>query len=75
MEERRAPSSSVKPFDFALRRLARRSHGTGELSAKMARAGYTAEEIQATVARLQEKGYLDDSAFAREIARASSERK
>ncbi|MGH9318487.1 MAG: regulatory protein RecX, partial [Vicinamibacteria bacterium] len=46
-----------------------------ELSAKLARAGYTAVETLATVARIEEKVVLDDYAVAREIARASSERK
>jgi regulatory protein len=79
VEERKAPSSSAspprKPLDFALRRLARRGHSRGELSAKMARAGYRDEEIQSTLAFLDSRGYLDDSGFARDVARASSERK
>jgi regulatory protein len=41
----------------------------------MARAGYEGEEIRSTLAYLDSKGYLDDSTFARDVARASSERK
>ena len=41
----------------------------------MIRAGYSPEEIATTLAFLWERGYLDDGAFAREVTRASSERK
>jgi regulatory protein len=75
VEERRARSSSAKPLDFALRRLARRSHGENELSEKMVRAGYTAAEIAETLVFLRARRYLDDSAFARELARSAAERK
>jgi regulatory protein len=73
VEERRARSSSAKPLDFALRRLARRSHGENELSEKMVRAGYTAAEIAETLEFLRARRYLDDSAFARDLARSSAE--
>lgn len=41
----------------------------------MSRAGYTEEEIRPTLAYLEAKGYLNDEVFAREVARASSDRK
>jgi regulatory protein len=76
VRERKARSSSAEtPLTFALKRLARRSHGEGELSKKMARAGYSPQEIDATLAFLAERGYLNDAAFAIDIARASAERK
>lgn len=41
----------------------------------MARAGYLDDEIASTLAYLDERRYLDDTAFARDFARARSERK
>jgi SOS response regulatory protein OraA/RecX len=41
----------------------------------MSRAGYSAKEIESTLAYLHEKSYLNDGAFARDVARASAERK
>ena len=41
----------------------------------MSRAGYSEKEIAATLAYLHEKSYLNDRAFAREVARAGAERK
>ncbi len=41
----------------------------------MARAGYSPQEIEATFSFLAERGYLNDAAFAVEVARAGSERK
>jgi len=76
VRERKARSSSAEtPLGFALKRLARRSHSEGELSKKMARALYSPKEIETTLAFLAERGYLNDAAFAREIALASAERK
>jgi SOS response regulatory protein OraA/RecX len=76
VRERKARSSSAKtPLAFALERLARRSHGEGELSSKMSRAGYSRQEIESTLAFLHERNYLNDAAFARDVARASAERK
>jgi regulatory protein len=83
VEERKARSSSARrrprsrptPWEFALRRLARRSHSRGELTAKLTRAGYSRDEVAETLERLAARGYLDDAALARELARASVERK
>jgi len=41
----------------------------------MARAGYSPEQIEVTFSFLVERGYLNDAAFARDVARASAERK
>jgi SOS response regulatory protein OraA/RecX len=41
----------------------------------MASAGYRAAQIAETLSYLDERGYLNDAAFARDIARAASERK
>ena len=77
MREPKARSSSaeIQPLAFALKLLSRRSHSEGELSAKMTRAGYSPEQIEATFSFLAERGYLNDAAFALEVARASAERK
>lgn len=82
MEDPRARSSSAdrerprrSALDFALARLGRRSHSRGELEDKLARAGYDEGEIGKALAYLEERRYLDDAAFARDFARARSERK
>jgi len=76
VRERKARSSSAETaLTFALKRLARRSHSEGELSKKMARAGYSLQDIETTVLFLAERGYLNDAAFAAEVARANAERK
>ncbi len=76
MKERKARSNSVEaPLTFALKRLARRGHGKSELAIKMTRAGYSPQEVQTTLSFLDERGYLNDSLFARDVARASAERK
>jgi len=41
----------------------------------MARAGYSPQEIEASFSFLAERGYLNDTAFALEVARAGVERK
>ncbi len=41
----------------------------------MARAGYSPEEVATALSFLRERGYLNDAAFARDIALASAERK
>jgi SOS response regulatory protein OraA/RecX len=41
----------------------------------MARAGYSPQEIEATLSFLSERGYIDDAAFALDVARAGAERK
>jgi len=41
----------------------------------MSRAGYSPEEIDSALAFLADRGYLNDAAFALDVARASAERK
>ncbi len=65
----------AKARDFALRRLSRRAHSEGELTRKMARAGYPDEEIVETINFLRERRYLDDVAFARDFARERADRR
>lgn len=46
--------------------LARRDHSAAEVKAKLARKGFTKDEIAKTVDFLQEKKLLDDALFAKE---------
>ncbi len=63
-----APRPSA--FERALGRLARRDHAEQELRGKLARDGYPADEIDAALTRLRDRGYLDDATFAVRFARS-----
>jgi regulatory protein len=62
------PRSSKPPagtaFDAGIRLLASRSHSRAELLRKLTRRGFGAEDVEAAVGRLVERGYVDDAAFA-----------
>ena len=61
----RTPKPPAGPaFDAGLRLLAIRAHSRVELRRKLDRRGYASAELDATIARLSELGYLDDVAFA-----------
>ena len=49
-----------------------RAHSRDEMRQKLARKGYTSEEVDAALARLGELGYLDDLAFAEGLVRVRS---
>lgn len=70
-------SSRDRPsaFDQAVKLLARRTHFTSEIEAKLRKRRYPAMEIETAVARLEDLGYLDDEAAAREYVRLNRERK
>ncbi|MDX1632553.1 MAG: regulatory protein RecX [Thermoanaerobaculia bacterium] len=70
-------SSRDRPsaFDQAVKLLARRTHFRAEIEAKLRKRSYPALEIETAVARLEELGYLDDQAAAREYVRLNRERK
>lgn len=55
--------------------LARRPHFRRELAAKLASRKFSAEEIETTLGRLAEQGYLDDREHAFEMARGPLQRK
>ncbi len=57
----RGPAS---PRRFAMDCLARREHSAAELRRKMAARDFTADEIDATLARLEQDGLLSDERFA-----------
>ena len=52
----------------ALRALTRRDHSTAELARKLRDGGTAPPQVEATIARLREAGYLDDRRFARQWA-------
>ncbi|MBU5635845.1 recombination regulator RecX [Geomonas sp. Red69] len=55
-------------FDCSLRVLTLRDHSEGELRKKLSGKGYQEGEIEASVVRMKELGYLDDLRFARSFA-------
>ena len=54
-------------YDKALELLARRAHFRSELRSKLATRGYPDDEIEPTLDRLAQDGYLDDRATAAEF--------
>lgn len=47
--------------------MALRQHSVAELRLKLARRGYTVDQVNQAVQRLDELGYLDDRAYARSL--------
>ncbi len=55
-------------WDYAVKVLAGRAHSAGELREKLRRRALDAEDVDATLARLKDYGYLNDRAFAESFA-------
>jgi regulatory protein len=55
-------------LECALDLLARRDHGEEELRRKLRRRGFAEGEIDETLGRLREKGYVDDRRYAATFA-------
>ena len=55
-----------------MRLLGGRAHSRAEMQRKLARKGYTSEEVEAALVRLTELGYLDDLSFAEGLVRVRS---
>jgi regulatory protein len=55
----------VRSYDKAVQLLAARPHFRRELEAKLRQRGFPSEEIDETLGRLTDQGYLDDHAAAR----------
>ncbi len=55
-----------------MRLLSGRAHSRVEMQRKLARRGYTPEEVDAALARLDELGYLNDLSFAEGLVRVRS---
>lgn len=60
-------------FDLALRALGGRAHSSGELRQKLIRRAAAPADVDATLARLKQAGYLDDRRFAENYAAARLE--
>jgi regulatory protein len=65
-----APPAPGSAYASALRRLARRDHGKEELRRALAGRGHAEPEIAEALARLKERGLLDDAGFAARYARS-----
>jgi regulatory protein len=71
LEERIArEAAQLKVFDRALNMLAFRARSSAELARSLVRKGEEKPHVDWAVARLQEQGLLDDSAFAQSFTRA-----
>jgi regulatory protein len=62
-------------FDYAMKYLQARLHGTAELRRKLARREYGQTVIDGVLADLVRMGYLDDARFARTRALSAAEHK
>ena len=61
-------------WDKALDLLSRRSHFERELDRKLRTRGYGSEEVESTMERLRERGFVDDERSAREFVRSKRAR-
>ena len=64
----REPKQPLGCHDRALLLLAVRSRSRHELSSRLLRAGFEAEEVETELSRLEEVGLVDDRAFAHDLA-------
>jgi regulatory protein len=64
VRQRSSRPPSVGALDAGLNLLSRRAHSRVEVRRKLSRRGYGEDEVESTVLRLAELGYLDDRAFA-----------
>ena len=60
-------------WEYALKALAGRAHSTGELRDKLRRKAARAADVDPTIARLRQYGYLNDRRFAESFATARLE--
>lgn len=71
----KSPSlDSAALFQYALRVLSGRAHSTGELREKLRRKAALLADVDPTLARLKECGYLNDRQFAETFASVRLER-
>lgn len=64
-----AESAVVTAMDRGLLLLSHRARGRTELARRLTRIGFTAAAVDAALERLARLGYLDDAAYARQLAR------
>jgi len=60
-------------WEYALRVLGGRAYSSGELRQKLHKQAENAEDVEPTITRLKEYGYLNDSRFAENFAAARLE--
>ena len=65
---RKSSRGADTPWAVALRLLARRDYGTGELRRALLTKGFAEEAVAAAIARGIELGYLDDARYAARLA-------
>jgi regulatory protein len=68
----RREAALLATYDRALNLLALRARSSRELRRQLLRKGEPADQVDATIARLQVAGFLDDGAFARQFARSKA---
>src|ERR1039458_938837 len=74
MKERKRPRlDAAALWEYALRVLAGRAHSTGDLRQKLRGKAERAADVDPTIARLKEYGYLNDRKFAESFAAARLE--
>ncbi|MGC9947307.1 MAG: regulatory protein RecX [Bryobacteraceae bacterium] len=72
-ERKRALVDAAALWEYALRVLAGRAYSSGELRDKLRRKAERAGDVDPTMARLKEYGYLNDRRFAESFAAARLE--
>jgi regulatory protein len=72
-ERKRAPLDAAALWAYAVRVLAGRAHSSGELRQKLRGKAARSADVDPTIARLKEYGYLDDRKFAESFAAARLE--
>jgi regulatory protein len=60
---------ATSAYEYALNLLGARGYSIRNLRRKLDQKGFATEEATAAIARLQDRGYLDDEKFAQEFAR------
>ena len=60
---------ATSAYEYALNLLAARGYSVRNLRRKLDQKGFGPQEATDTIARLQDRGYLDDEKFAQEFAR------
>jgi regulatory protein len=72
-EQKRARKDAAALWEYALRVLGGRAHSSGELREKLRAKAEHATDVDLTIARLKEYGYLNDKKFAESYATARLE--
>jgi regulatory protein len=72
-ERKRTRLDAAALWQYALRVLAGRAHSTGDLREKLRGKAERAADVDPTIARLKEYGYLNDRKFAESFAAARLE--